>query len=180
MYIYIYCYILNDLYVRFFVFVFNSNLSLFMKIFCDNFFFNQSSPFFFFNSFFLRIPQHGIIMFSQPRTLFAQFFSNRSLFCSLYSFRTGSSSLRFRIWCTNKILKASLFEFNFVLFKILQIKNIPSCHFESVHLRHEWAQPKSTGCKVVSFVINVAYFKHNAFCRGVIVKSYCLLWQKKQ
>ena len=62
--------------------------------------------------------------------------------------------------CTNKILNAFLFEFNFVLFKILQIKNIPSHHFESVHLCHEWAWPKSTGYKVVSFVINVAYFKH--------------------
>ena len=41
--------------------------------------------------------------------------------------------------CTNMIFKASLFQFDFVLFKILQIKNISSRHFESVHLRHEWA-----------------------------------------
>ena len=54
----------------------------------------------------------------------------------------------------------SLFEFNFVLFKILQIKNVHSRHFESVHLRHERAWPKSGGCKVVSFVINIAYSNH--------------------
>ena len=42
-----------------------------------------------------------------------------------------------------------LFEINLTLFKILQIKNIPSHLFESVHSRHEWAQQKSTGCKVV-------------------------------
>ena len=41
--------------------------------------------------------------------------------------------------CANKIFKASLFQFDFVLFKILQIKHIPGRHFESVHLRHEWA-----------------------------------------
>ena len=46
-----------------------------------------------------------------------------------------------------------------ISFKTLLIKSIPSHHFKSVHLRHEWAQPKSTGCKVVSFVINVAYFE---------------------
>ena len=38
---------------------------------------------------------------------------------------------------TNRILKASLFQFYFVLFKILLIKNIPSRHFESVHLRRQ-------------------------------------------
>ena len=38
-----------------------------------------------------------------------------------------------------KSSKASLFEFNFVLFKILQIKSISSRHFEGVHLRNEWA-----------------------------------------
>ena len=38
---------------------------------------------------------------------------------------------------TNSILKASLFQFYFVLFKILPIKNIPSRHFESVHLCHQ-------------------------------------------
>ena len=32
-----------------------------------------------------------------------------------------------------------LFEFNFVLFKILLIKNIPSRYFESVHLRDQQA-----------------------------------------
>ena len=35
---------------------------------------------------------------------------------------------------TNRILKASLFQFYFVIFKTLLIKNIPSRHFESVHL----------------------------------------------
>ena len=48
-----------------------------------------------------------------------------------------SASVKTR--CTNRIFKTSLFQFNFVLSKILLIKNIPSCHFESVHLRHQWA-----------------------------------------
>ena len=62
----------------------------------------------------------------------------------------------------NKIFKASLFRFHFVLFKILQIKNIPSHHFESVHLIMIGPSQKTLNInyKVVSFVINVAYFKH--------------------
>ena len=34
--------------------------------------------------------------------------------------------------CTNKIFKASLLRSDFVLFKILEIENIPSRYFESV------------------------------------------------
>ena len=58
------------------------------------------------------------------------------------------------------MFEAPLSKFDYVLFKLLQIKNIPRRHFQSVHLRHEWAWPKSAGCKVVSFVISFACFKH--------------------
>ena len=55
---------------------------------------------------------------------------------------------------TNRILKASLFQFYFVLFKILLIKNIPSRHFENVHLPHQ----KNTRRKMVSVMLNVTCF----------------------
>ena len=42
----------------------------------------------------------------------------------------------------NRILKASLFQFYFVLFKTLLIKNIPSRHFQSVHLVINWPSKK--------------------------------------
>ena len=64
-----------------------------------------------------------------------------------------------------------------VSLKTLLIKNIPSRQFKSVHLHHEWAQPKSTGCKVVSFVINVAYFQQILQLSN---NSHCFLWWKKK
>ena len=50
---------------------------------------------------------------------------------------------------------------NLILFysKSCKLKIFPAVIL-TVHLCHEWALPKSTGCKVVSFVINVAYFNH--------------------
>ena len=39
--------------------------------------------------------------------------------------------------CINGIFKASLFEWNFVLFKILQIKNIPALHCKCASSRCE-------------------------------------------
>ena len=48
---------------------------------------------------------------------------------------------------------------------MLKMKNIPSRHFESVHLRHEWAQPKSTGPKVVSVMIDVNHILVQNECK---------------
>ena len=41
--------------------------------------------------------------------------------------------------CINGIFKASLFEWNFVLFKFLQIKNILALHCKHAYFRREWA-----------------------------------------
>ena len=41
--------------------------------------------------------------------------------------------------CINGIFKASLFEWNFVLFKILQTENIPALHCKRAYSRREWA-----------------------------------------
>ena len=59
----------------------------------------------------------------------------------------------------NRILKASLFQFYFVLFKTLLIKNIPSRHFESVHLIINRPGKKNTRGKMVSVRMNVTCFK---------------------
>ena len=60
---------------------------------------------------------------------------------------------------TNRIVKASLFQCYFVLFKIMLIKNIPSCHIESVHLVISRASKKNTQRKMVSVRMNVTCFK---------------------
>ena len=41
--------------------------------------------------------------------------------------------------CTKEMFKASFFEFNLTLIKILQIENIRNPHFECIYFRHEWA-----------------------------------------
>ena len=44
--------------------------------------------------------------------------------------------------CINGIFKASLFEWNFVLFKILQIKNIPALHCKHAYSRRAGPRPR--------------------------------------
>ena len=41
--------------------------------------------------------------------------------------------------CINRFFKASLIEWNFVLFKFLRIKNIPALHCKRAYSRREWA-----------------------------------------
>ena len=59
--------------------------------------------------------------------------------------------------CINGIFKASLFEWNFVLFKILQVKNIPALHYKRAYFRRGWAQAMRPQSNLLQFMLKVAF-----------------------
>ena len=59
--------------------------------------------------------------------------------------------------CINGIFKASLFEWNFVLFKILQVKNIPALHHKRAYFRRGWAQAMRPQSNLLQFMLKVAF-----------------------
>ena len=59
--------------------------------------------------------------------------------------------------CINGIFKASLFEWNFVLFKILQVKNIPALHYKRAYFRRGWAQTMRPQSNLLQFMLKVAF-----------------------
>ena len=58
--------------------------------------------------------------------------------------------------CTNRIFKASLFEFDFILFKIKQIKNIPTLHCKHAYSCREWAKAMRPQSNLLLFMLKVA------------------------
>ena len=51
----------------------------------------------------------------------------------------------------------SLFEWNFVLFKILQVKNIPALHCKRAYFRRGWAQAMRPQSNLLQFMLKVAF-----------------------
>ena len=54
-------------------------------------------------------------------------------------------------------LQSFFFEWNFVLFKILQVKNIPALHYKRAYFRRGWAQAMRPQSNLLQFMLKVAF-----------------------